>query len=340
MKKAIFIFCAAFAVSLFAEEVKLHILKSFPMNLNVSADTYEGNFVYAVGLFIKNCSCPEGDEVRNKYKLKRYSTIDHLSKKQLMEKYPDVIKFIQDEFDVGLPTLEKEMLTQKTVQINSKKREIPAYRCLWHAMVLAERGSVTAQLALLYQKGSYLSPAQRRNIAKELFNAGYMEAYVAMGRYYELRKNKEKAQEYFEKANPVEEPVEEVARVERPKQKIKRFEYYTAEQKELISECCEYWIAAFHRKVMHMKNGIEDSEDMLYLERAKFFINEKVNLPNFPESAKLILSLQMEYLFDLLELFDKTKKGIFVSQKEWEEKTRLWHWSCGKFEKLHNSVQN
>ncbi len=84
--------------------------------------------------------------------------------------------------------------------LDSSKREIPAYRCLWHAMVLAERGSVTAQLALLYQKGSYLSSAQRRNIAKELFNAGHMEAYVAMGRYYELRKNKEKAQEYFAEA--------------------------------------------------------------------------------------------------------------------------------------------
>lgn len=315
MKKAIFIFCAAFAVSLFAEEVKLHILKSFPMNLNVSADTYEGNFVYAVGLFIKNCSCPEGDEVRNKYKLKRYSTIDHLSKKQLIEKYPDIIKFIQEEFDVGLPTLEKEMLIQKTVQIkmlDSSKREIPAYRCLWHAMVLAERGSVTAQLALLYQKGSYLSPAQRRNITKELFDAGYMEAYVAMGRYYELRKNKEKVQEYFEKANPVEEPVEEVARVERPKQKIKRFEYYTAEQKELVYDCYENWIKTLEQAYKLINNG---KDGVLYLKLMSTSI-EASRLPHLPESAQAIFRDQMECSLRWLSLAQDKKNGSRVSEKE------------------------
>ena len=332
MKKAIFIFCAAFAVSLFAEEVKLHILKSFPMNLNVSADTYEGNFVYAVGLFIKNCSCPEGDEVRNKYKLKRYSTIDHLSKKQLMEKYPDVIKFIQDEFDVGLPTLEKEMLIQKTVQIkmlDSSKREIPAYRCLWHAMVLAERGSVTAQLALLYQKGSYLSPAQRRNIAKELFDAGYMEAYVAMGRYYELRKNKEKAQEYFEKANPVEEPVEEVARVEQPK--------YTAEQKKLILECYECWIHALAQAWRDMDNG---RDGILRLKLVKPSIEEYFKLPNFPDSARFVLGFQMSCSFSWFSLIQAKMNGSPVSEKKWRYEQMMYSTSLsrliGRYENLKN----
>lgn len=339
MKKAIFIFCAAFAVSLFAEEVKLHILKSFPMNLNVSADTYEGNFVYAVGFFIKNCSCPEGDEVRNKYKLKRYSTIDHLSKKQLMEKYPDVIKFIQDEFDVGLPTLEKEMLMLKTVQIkmlDSSKREIPAYRCLWHAMVLAERGSVTAQLALLYQKGSYLTPTQRRNIAKELFNAGYMEAYVAMGRYYELRKNKEKAQEYFEKANPVAKSVEQVTRVEQPKQKIKRSEY-TAEQKKLILECCECWIHVLAQAWRDMDNG---RDGILRLELVKPSIEEYFKLPNFPEGAQFVLDFQMHCSFRWFSLVQAKKNGFPVSENEWKQAQMMYSSSLngliGGYENLKN----
>mgnify|MGYP004634410207 CR=1 FL=1 len=328
MKKAIFIFCAVFAVSLFAEEVKLHVLKSFPMNLNVSADTYEGNFVYAVGFFIKNCSCPEGDEVRNKYKLKRYSTIDHLSKKQLMEKYPDVIKFIQDEFDVGVPTLEKEMVIQKTVQIKMLrlKLEIPAYSCLWHAMVLAERGSVTAQLALLYQKGSYLTPTQRRNIAKELFNAGYMEAYVAMGRYYELRKNKEKAQEYFVKAL---EYFVEVAPV-----------YYTAEQKKLIFECCKAWLdeCQSFSKYWEMKTEIR-REDMLYLKKAKLFIDKKINLPNFPEVPKMIISLQMVCFFRFLEPLVEDVY-VPVSQKEYEERCNNWKRSFDLLVKLYRSVKN
>lgn len=198
MKKIVLLFCMT--LTLLADDGKYLLLKSFPYHLNVSADMKGNDFVHAAGLFIKNCSCPEGNSIREKYELERDSYIEHLTKRVLTVEYPELVKFIQDEFKKDLSVLEKKFLQHTSLQIAARKgkaREIPSYKCLWHAMLLAERGSVTAQIALLYKKDSCFSSSQREAVAQELFRAGYTEAYVALGTYYKFCGNKKKAAEYL-----------------------------------------------------------------------------------------------------------------------------------------------
>lgn len=125
----------------------------------------------------------------------------------------------------------------------------------------------------------------------------------------------------------------------RQRTKQTRF-WYTPEQKKLVRECCNYWVIGVQKKTRGLQNRSIDPDDIVELGLARILIAEKMELPNFPDDAKLILSYQMKSFIEMVKVVENEIKGGSVSRKDLSAKVRAFNESWDLFEELYENVKN
>lgn len=188
----------------------VHVLKDFPISQKMpklSKDALklllsmpnEKRISGILSCFMTYCSCQEYEPLKKSLK----KEMNAGNAENLMQKILQVSDFIQGEYNKPLKELSRKIMTTWNLSFDLLKVEIPHYNCKWHAIVLAERGLVQAQLALLYQNDPLISYPERVKMATELFDAGYPEAFVALGNFCR-RFDRKLALTYYYKATQLQ----------------------------------------------------------------------------------------------------------------------------------------
>lgn len=89
-----------------------------------------------------------------------------------------------------------------------------------------------------------------------------------------------------------------------------------------------------------MQNRSIDPDDIVELGLARILIAEKMELPNFPDDAKLILSYQMKSFIEMVKVVENEIKGGSVSKKDLSAKVRAFNESWDLFKELYENVKN